>query len=401
MKKNYTTTTTKMIKLSDIVWRYGNISNQIVTMFLFRQPVQTHQHFRHAPDNNIEHQFFGYHKDKMVAYAYLGTSTSFGYVVDKDYQGYGIGTECIRRVMNLAYEKNYTDIKTEVDTDNVRSKRMMQKVGFSMTKSIHQCYKDFRIPVLFITYNRLKYSVQAMHALLKTNHAIRIYVWDNGSTDGTVEWLRTIEKESKIDYMRYNPTNVGINKAFNEFIRRYRDCDFLAKIDNDTVITEDWIDKLLEVLLEKQDLDVIGAFMQRPLGWTFQEWVDSVMKKETFKENYLAYNSYTGGTGVMFRTKIFWEYGLLWEKAESMQGDWTTFQRIIFNNYNIAWYSGTTVKLLNIIEDGKKLSDDFPKYDEELRLARDAGNKWYSKIGGADGMEKLIEESGGRERLDQ
>jgi hypothetical protein len=66
---------------------------------------------------------------------------------------------------------------------------------------------------------------------------------------------------------------------------------------------------------------------------------------------------------------------------------------------NVAWYSGTTVKLQNIKIDGVELSDDYPLYDAELKDVRDRGNEWYVKVGGPAGIMKLIEASGGRERL--
>ena len=385
---------------SKLKWMYESINEKLIIAFLFRQPVITHKHFRHCPNTDDEYRFFAIYDNAIVAYAYLGKYTSLGYVVDKDFQGFGIGTQCIERCMKLAYEKNYHEIKSEVDIDNFKSVHMMKKVGFSMTVPIHQTYKDFRMPVLFITYNRLRYSVQALDALMKTKHHIKIFIWDNGSTDGTVEWLRTVEQAPNIDKIKYSKTNVGINVAFNEFIKRYRESDFMCKVDNDTIVEPDWIDMLLDVMLVKEELFACGAFMQRPPGQTFQHWVDTCMKKESFKEDlYLAYNSYTGGTGVMIRTKIFWEHGLLWNGYPCALGDWTSFQRYYFNGKNVAWYSGTVVKLLNIKEDGVSLTDDHLEYDATLKKVRDDGNKWYTKIGGYEGIQKLIKVQGGRAQL--
>ena len=174
----------------------------------------------------------------------------------------------------------------------------------------------------------------------------------------------------------------------------------------------------------KKQLDACGAFMQRPPGRTFQDWVDTCMRKEYIsiakspkiyiKENqdysdseaemdsmYLAYNSYTGGTGVLIRTRIFHENGLLFDRYPCLLGDWTTYQRILFKSKgnNIAWCSGTTVKLLNIKEDGVSLNDDFPEYDKMLKDERDRGNEWFTKIGSVDGVERFVEENGGREKL--
>jgi glycosyltransferase involved in cell wall biosynthesis len=281
------------------------------------------------------------------------------------------------------------------------------------------------VPVLFISYNRLPYTKQALEALLKTTYPIKIFIWDNGSTDGTREWLADLKGNPKIDYIVLHDVNEGINFAFNTFIRKYKDYHYGAKVDNDTLVQPDWLDKLTEVMDTHPDLDACGAFMQRPPGqWSFQGWVDGVMRKEFLpirvvgvdgdvpphgdthalvtRQDYLAYNSYTGGTGVVFDMRVFWEEGLLFDGYPCKLGDWTTFQRLLFEKKggnNIAWYSGTTVKLLNIKEDGKLLNEDFPEYEEELRKERDRGNEWYTKIGGPQGVARFIIENGGRERL--
>lgn len=270
------------------------------------------------------------------------------------------------------------------------------------------------IPILFITYNRLDYTKKALQALLNTNYAFKLFIWDNGSTDGTDQWLkRYVSMNHNVAHIEYRTKNLGINYAFNEFIKQYSKYDFIAKVDNDTIVDSLWLKKLSLTMIENQQLDALGAFMQRPPGeWDFQTWVDSVMKKEYLKqeffdcngeliveENYLAYNSYTGGTGVLIRTQIFRDYGLLFNKYPCLLGDWTTYQRLIFNNKNIAWYSGSVVKLLNIKIDGKELTNDFPIYDEQLKIMRDEGNNWYSKIGGAPGVANFIQQSGGRERI--
>jgi len=281
------------------------------------------------------------------------------------------------------------------------------------------------VPVLFITYNRLEYTKKALAALLKTNYPILIMIWDNASTDGTVEWLRDLEFENKIALIHYSATNVGINKAFNYFIKVFKKHPFIAKVDNDTIVSPEWIDVLLDKMKRFKNLDACGAFMQRPPGQVFQHWVDTCMKKEEYivekviygeqindnygvevksakEKYYIAYNSYTGGTGVLIRTKIFWDEGLLWEGYPCALGDWTTFQRLLFvkkGERNIAWCSETTVKLLNIAIDGMTLTNDFPEYDEELKKVRDEGNDWYVKIGGPAGIAALIEKEGGRERL--
>lgn len=47
------------------------------------------------------------------------------------------------------------------------------------------------IDLVFITYNRLEYTKLALVSVLADpNEEFRLTIWDNGSTDGTVEYLK-------------------------------------------------------------------------------------------------------------------------------------------------------------------------------------------------------------------
>jgi len=263
-----------------------------------------------------------------------------------------------------------------------------------------------KIPVLVLTYNRLEYTKNTLSALFATKHPISVHVFDNGSSDGTQEYLLSICDQ--MESLVLNKENLGINKPFNEFIKVNQKSEFLAKVDNDTIVATDWLDRLLYAMNERPSIDVLGSFMQRPVSmvdgkpWTFQRWVDRNMRKDYLPDgSYVAYNGYTGGSGVIMRTKLFHEYGLLWDQYPCALGDFTTFQRIHekYKKNSIAWYSGTTVRLQNILKDGEMLDPSTAEYDEKLKTVREEGNAWYTSVGGVDGIEKLIKESGGRERL--
>jgi len=269
------------------------------------------------------------------------------------------------------------------------------------------------IPILFLCYNRLEYTKKSLEALMATNYPIEVYIHDNGSTDGTVEYLKIVGDREQANNLNwpiakivYSEKNIGLNKPFNNFLRIYKDSSFVAKVDNDTIMPPNWLNELFYVMTTKPELDAVSAYLQRPPGssGTFEEWKNSsFMRKVVFDDKTeLAYCSYCAGSGVLIRMRMFKEMGLLWEGYKSVQGDLTCMFRLRSNHgklNNIAWYSGITGKLLNIKVDGKELSDDYPEYDKEIQSYRDAGNKWFTEQGGADGIAKLIEQSGGREKL--
>lgn len=97
-----------------------------------------------------------------------------------------------------------------------------------------------KVAVFTLTWNRLKYT-QACLALLWREwrqQEFDHFIWDNGSTDGTEEWLRAVALRHKGDvYVHHHPTNVGIKAPFRAFLNRVGpDYDVIIKFDNDCEI---------------------------------------------------------------------------------------------------------------------------------------------------------------------
>ena len=96
-----------------------------------------------------------------------------------------------------------------------------------------------RIAVMSLTRDRLAYSKHCFDRLhdlagISFDH----YVWDQGSTDGTSEWLRDTYDP---DFLCLSPENVGISKALNGLLDWASESvyDVIVKVDNDCeLVTE-------------------------------------------------------------------------------------------------------------------------------------------------------------------
>lgn len=92
-----------------------------------------------------------------------------------------------------------------------------------------------RIAVLSITRDRIDYTKHCFK-LLRENAGCRFdhYVFDNGSTDGTQEWLG----KRKLKGLVVSDSNVGVCVAMNRLLDLAGpDYDFYVKFDNDCEIT--------------------------------------------------------------------------------------------------------------------------------------------------------------------
>ncbi len=100
--------------------------------------------------------------------------------------------------------------------------------------------------IVFVTHNRLQYTMRSMEALLAdTESDYELMIWDNGSCDGTLDYLRSLT-DPRISELRFVEKNCGAMAAVKYFWQRSKR-DFLGKVDNDCLVTPGWVNRLTEV----------------------------------------------------------------------------------------------------------------------------------------------------------
>lgn len=107
-----------------------------------------------------------------------------------------------------------------------------------------------RVAVYTLTMNRLLYTQQLLlKAQQMAGFPLDWYVFDQGSTDGTAEWL--VSHRSCFKGMVLWPQNIGICAAHNAMAQMLlaQSChDLIMKVDNDCEMrTEGWLKAVVEV----------------------------------------------------------------------------------------------------------------------------------------------------------
>jgi glycosyltransferase involved in cell wall biosynthesis len=108
-----------------------------------------------------------------------------------------------------------------------------------------------RVAIFTMTYGRLEYT-KRMFASLKdsTDYPFDWYVFDQGSDDGTGDWLYEQKKETKQPrWIKLNGQNVGITKGSNALLDAIGDdYQIIIKTDNDCqFMTKKWLDTMVEL----------------------------------------------------------------------------------------------------------------------------------------------------------
>lgn len=113
--------------------------------------------------------------------------------------------------------------------------------------------------IVIVTYNNLQINQACLRAIFReTDYPnFEVIVVDNGSTDGTPEWLANeagLEPRLKVIH---NTDNRGFAAANNQGLRIARG-QYLCLLNNDTVVTQGWLATLIRHLQTKPELGLVG-----------------------------------------------------------------------------------------------------------------------------------------------
>ncbi|QBJ87596.1 glycosyltransferase family 2 protein [Chryseobacterium gleum] len=139
------------------------------------------------------------------------------------------------------------------------------------------------IHVIIVTYNAMKWAERCFSSLRTSSVPVKCIVIDNGSTDGTQEYIKKYFPE--VDFTQ-SPQNLGFGKANNTGIEKaYKEgADFFYLMNQDAWIYPDSFQKLLDVYNAYPDKNQLGILS--PIHMDGSE-----KRLDIFFERYLARNT--------------------------------------------------------------------------------------------------------------
>ena len=116
------------------------------------------------------------------------------------------------------------------------------------------------IDVVFLAHNRLEFTKASFVALMENTDwsDARLIVYDDGSTDGTAEWL--------IDQVPVIQTQFGSPVSTMNHYLASGPSKLWAKVDSDTMVPPGWLNECLSVMNASPELELLGIEAMRPLG---------------------------------------------------------------------------------------------------------------------------------------
>lgn len=121
------------------------------------------------------------------------------------------------------------------------------------------------VSIIVVTWNGLGYTKACLDSIRANTdfENYEVIVADNGSTDGTVEYL---QKQTGIRIV-LNGQNLGFAKGNNAAIARANPESDIILLNNDTeIIQPDWVDTFQAAAHSAPDIGVVGCRLVRPDG---------------------------------------------------------------------------------------------------------------------------------------
>ncbi|MCR9243868.1 MAG: glycosyltransferase [bacterium] len=115
------------------------------------------------------------------------------------------------------------------------------------------------VDVCFPTWNSMTVLPRAMAHLAATRwQDVRIWITDNGSTDGTLEYLDSLRASFPFPiHVEQLRLNVGCAQALNLAIER-GSAEIVARIDDDTMVAPDWLERLIPRFHQRPFAGIVG-----------------------------------------------------------------------------------------------------------------------------------------------
>lgn len=132
-----------------------------------------------------------------------------------------------------------------------------------------------KILVIIVTYNAMQWAERCFGCLRSSSVVPDVFVVDNGSTDGTQEYLK--DNFSELIFLQ-SKENLGFGKANNLGLQYAMDneYDYVYLLNQDAWIFHDTIEKLIGVSKKHPEYGILSPFQME----ANQEHLDSNFKKK-------------------------------------------------------------------------------------------------------------------------
>lgn len=178
----------------------------------------------------------------------------------------------------------------------------------------------------------------------------KVIVIDNGSTDGTVEWLK--ENYPQVQIVA-NKTNLGFTKPVNQGVT-VSTADYFVLLNNDVRPEKGYLKNAIRFFEDKKVFAV--SFNEHRSSWPVVVWDGKIQFTRSEDKKTPRYSAWASGGSALFRRKIWDKLGgmneiyapFYWEDIDIGYRAWKMGYKVIWDNQSFVDHEHeSTAKKLN------------------------------------------------------
>lgn len=157
------------------------------------------------------------------------------------------------------------------------------------------------VPIVsYVTFNRAGLVARNLKALLETDSDFELYIVDNGSRDGTWEYVQTLQ-DTRIKEKKRFEANKGVIYAINYVLSHRKADQYFIHLDSDVCMhTKDFVEHFMKAFQAFPEVGLMGASAQASVNG------DETYHKLTTKDGISIYKlPEVSGCCLCFRPEVF------------------------------------------------------------------------------------------------
>ena len=236
------------------------------------------------------------------------------------------------------------------------------------------------LSIIIINKDYLGYLKKCVESCLnqKTNYNYEIIVVDDGSTDGSIDYIKSIN-DKKLKFLKSH--NKGIEKASNKGFK-YSKGKFIARVDSDDSLCSQFIQKSVDEIKKLNVAFVYSNYYQINSS-------DKIIKKKylpVFKKKEIIRRGDFLATGTVYRKKFIKYYGYYNEKIKNCGlENYELILKLLNHNLkgkkinSFLFYNRHHKKNISVIKN-KKINDYGRKLFIKMKLGQYSKNNYHPWI---------------------
>ena len=229
------------------------------------------------------------------------------------------------------------------------------------------------IDIVVVTYFRFAFTRKVLqHIRARTKTPFRLIVVDNGSQDGTREYLQNLKDAGEIYKLKLLNKNIGLQAAKNIGLEHV-ESKYFVDTDNDCLcpsLEPDWLEQLVGLIDVRNNFGAISLRPQVLVG------VGPIFKQaEEVVENNVA-----GGSFRIMRTDVVKTLGGWRSDFENRSEEWEISGKLKKAGYKVGYSRDIfTYHMFGEFEDKKKLGYNNWGYPKDVKHYHNKKSRIYAR----------------------